>query len=666
AHRNASAHRNARSHELTIVSDASWRVAYGPLLEADLIMGESYDARLAFLGWDAAGFDASQWRPAVCFDDPGAVLVAMNGPAVRRHEVLTPAADPVKLPGWPLPRWIFDFGQNLVGRVRIRVHGEAGMTLTLRHGERLDAEGRLYTANLRTARQEDHYTLAGDGAEDYEPRFTFHGFRYVELSGYPGAPSRDMLTAVVLHSDIPQTGTFACSNPLIDQLQHNIVWGQKGNFVDIPTDCPQRDERLGWTGDAQVFIRTATFNRNVAAFFTKWQQDLADAQLATGAFPPVAPAIHTLETRDGGPAWADAAVICPWTLYLTYADRRLLAAHYETLVRFVDYLTGTSRDLIRSHPAVDPWGGFGDWLALDGSGRTEGGTPKDLIGTAMLAYVTRLMANIAGVLDKAKDAARFSALYEAVRAAFIARFVTPQGLLASQTQTACVLALYFDLVPGALRAQVVDTLVHDIRRRDLHLATGFVGTPYLLHVLTQAGHLDVAYALLNQTSWPSWLYPITQGATTIWERWDGWTPEKGFQTPDMNSFNHYAYGSVGDWLYAVVGGIDIDPGQPGYKHIVLRPRPGGDLAFAQATYDALYGRIESHWRVSEEALEWDVVIPPNTTATAYVPAHSGDTVLEGDTPAHFAEGITLLRREFAAAVYALGAGRYRFLVLPAS
>ena len=332
-----------------IGSDPTWKANYGPILESDMLMGESYDARreAEFSGWSGPGFDDSRWLIVEEFPDPGIELNAACTPSIRRIEELHPIAEPVQVPGRHGPRWIFDLGQNMVGIVRLKITGPAGTTITLRYAEVLNPDGTLYTENLRAAKQNDLYTLRGGAEEIYEQHFTFHGFRYVEVGGYPGTPPRDTITGVVLHSDLPQIGTFECSDPLINQLQHNILWGQKGNFLDVPTDCPQRDERLGWTGDAQVFVRTATFNLNVASFFTKWQQDLADAQHETGYFSKVAPDIRY---EDGGPAWADAGVICPWTIYLSYGDQQLLSHHYQSMRRFVDHLTETSIGLIRSHP----------------------------------------------------------------------------------------------------------------------------------------------------------------------------------------------------------------------------------------------------------------------------------------------------------------------------
>ena len=479
--------------------------------------------------------------------------------------------------------------------------------------------------------------------------FTFHGFRYVEVRGYPGIPPADAITGIVIHSATPPSGSFECSNPLINQLQHNIQWGQKGNFVDIPTDCPQRDERLGWTGDAQVFSRTATFNMDVSGFFNRWLQVLEDSQSSNGAYPPFAPYAGIGEA-DGGPAWADAGIIIPWTIYQAYGDTRVLEQHYDSMVRFIEYLQRTSKDLIRVYEGYPDFSGYGDWLSINAE------TPKDLIGTAFFAYSTGLLSRIAGVLGKQTDQEHFSLLHDKIKQAFQARYVTPAGLVAGHTQTAYVLAIYFDLLPESLRQPAADTLVNNIEQRKMHLSTGFAGAPYLNHSLTLSGRLDVAYELLNQKSWPSWLYPVTQGATTIWERWDGWTEDKGFQDPGMNSFNHYAYGSIGDWLYAVVAGIDIDPDRPGFQHVIIRPRPGGGLTYAKAEYDAITGRISSEWRLDQNLFQLSVTIPANTSARVYIPAKKQEDVRETGNM----EGINFLGMERDRAVYEVQSGSYIF------
>ncbi len=643
-----------------IATDTRWKVAQGPILEADLLMGESYDARRELAHWNEPGYSAPGWWAAEACADNGAARVATNGPAVKCQETLRPVSLR-EVPGSLNRRWIFDMGQNMVGWVRLTVRGEKDATVTLRYAEALNPDGTLYTANLRTARCTDHYTLRGGETEVWEPRFTFHGFRYIEVSGFPGVPTQAALTGIVIHSELPRIGTFECSDPLINQLQHNIVWGQKGNFVDIPTDCPQRDERLGWTGDAQVFIRTAAFNMQVAGFFAKWTRDLEEAQSPEGAYPKVAPNLSTWAIGDdGGPAWADAGVICPWTIYQCYGDLRLLAERYASMQRFSAFLSQTSQKGIRCYGDYPGWHGHGDWLALDGSEGREGGTSKELIGTAFFAYSTHLMATIARRLDKPEDERQYQALFETARAAFRQRFVHADGTLEGDTQTAYVLALEFDLLPPDLRPLAAAELVRKIRERDNHLSTGFVGTPYITQVLSKAGHLDTAYALLQQTTWPSWLYSVTQGATTIWERWDGWTHDKGFQDPKMNSFNHYAYGAIGAWMYAVIGGIDLDPDQPAYKHGVMHPQPGGGLTHATAELHSMYGTILSAWARENNRFDWTVIIPANTSATVYVPAQAASQVTESGQPAESAAGVTFLRRENGCAVFCLGSGAYQF------
>jgi alpha-L-rhamnosidase len=660
-----------------ISSDKSWKITQGPILESDMLMGESYDARREFTDWYNPGYDDASWWPAEVFADNGAALVATNGPAVRRQEALRPV-NISEIPDFVNRRWIFDLGQNMVGWVRLRVRGEKGRTVSIRYAEVLNPDetlyfwrypsspygssydGTLYTGNLRSARNTDYYTLKGGEEEVWEPHFTFHGFRYVELLGFPGIPTEETITGIVIHSDIPPTGTFECSDPLINQLQHNIVWGQKGNFVDVPTDCPQRDERLGWTGDAQVFIRTAAYNMNVAGFFTKWTRDLEDAQYPDGAYPAVAPNPSAWLIGDGGPAWADAGVICPWTICLCYGDMRLIEERYTSMQRFIEFLSETSRDGVRCYEEYTSWHGFGDWLALDGSNGREGGTSKELIGTAFFAYSSQLLAKIARILGRDEDAARYDKLSGQAREAFVNRFVLPDGTLKGGTQTSYVLALHFELLPPDLRSIAVAELVRNIEQRDNHLSTGFVGTPYLNQVLSEMGHLDTAYALLKQTTWPSWLYSVTQGATTIWERWDGWTHDKGFQDQTMNSFNHYAYGAVGAWMYAVVGGIDLDPDQPGYKHILMRPQPGGGLTHAKAELHSMYGFIRSEWTLENNNFDWQITVPVNTTATVYVPAKDVSQVTENGQPVEDANGITFLRMENGFAVFDVMSGSYVF------
>ena len=607
-----------------ITSNPDWRAtADGPIRHSDIYMGERHDARREQPGWDLPGFDDTSWAGVRVYEGVTGKLVAQTGTAVRPMHTLAP----ISLTKAPSGATIVDFGQNLVGRVRLQLTGEAGTTVTLRHAEVLDADGNVYTANLRAAEQKVTYILRGDGVESYEPHFTFQGFRYVAVEGVD--LMAEAITAVVLHSDLSATGQFECSHPLINQLQQNIVWGQRGNFLEVPTDCPQRDERLGWTGDAQAFAATACFNMNVATFFTRWLQNLRDDQRADGAVPHVAP--HVLPDHAFGAAgWADAAIIVPWTVYLSYGDKRVLAENYPAMQRWLAYVYQRAGDDFI-------WSGdfhFGDWLARDRDdlGTPYGLTETDLIATAFYAYSATLLAKIARVLKREADVETYEAVAEQVRAAFCDEFVTVNGRIGTNTQTAYVLALMFDLLPEEQRPDAARRLVANVRERNNHLATGFLGTPYLCHVLTRFGYLDVAYDLLLQESCPSWLYPVTQGATTIWERWDGIQPDGSLQNPEMNSFNHYAYGAIGHWLYSAVAGLQIDATRPGYKHTVIQPQIGGELSFARAELMTGYGRLASYWQLTDETFTLEVTIPPNTTATIVLPSPDPAAIFAGERP----------------------------------
>jgi len=647
-----------------IGSDDRWRAATGPIQMSDIYMGEDYDARQEKPGWNTAGYDDSDWRGVRRLDHPKNIVVAQVGPFIRRHERL----QPVQILRSPKGETILDFGQNMVGWVQLCVRGAAGTTITLRHAEVLDRQGNLYTENLRRAEQTTRYTLKGlaNADEIFEPRFTFQGFQYVAVEGFPGEPAPANFTGVVVHSDTPPAGTFECSNPLINQLQRNIVWGQKGNFVDVPTDCPQRDERLGWTGDTQVFIRTACFNMHVPTFYTKWLRDLSVDQ-QHGSVPHVVPDViaktgsgELTEAKNAGAAaWGDAAVICPWTIYLAYADTRLLAEQYDSMAGWVNFIhSRADEDFIWRKDFQ-----FGDWLDYRGQDDRlpTPVTNYELIGTAFFAHSAQLLANTARVLGKTGDAARYTDLASKVKAAFNAEFVTPAGRVGPNTQTAYILALHFDLLPETMRSLAVERLVKEIRQGRYHLTTGFVGTPYLCHVLSRYGYTDVAYQLLNQESYPSWLYPVKQGATTIWERWDGIKPDGTFQDAGMNSFNHYAYGAIGEWLYRVVAGIEIDPAQPGYKHILFQPQPGGGLTHAQATFDSPYGRVASAWELTGTDFRLKITVPPNTCATVRLPAPSSAALTEGGQPLAAGNGIRNVDVVAGIAVIKVEAGQYEFM-----
>jgi alpha-L-rhamnosidase len=630
----------------SVASDGSWRCSTGPILHSDLLMGESYDARDEMPGWSEPGFDDSEWYGVEVEEIGDTNLVAQPDEGIRVTEELE--AKTVTEPEDGV--YIFDMGKNMVGWVRLKVEGEAGTEITLRHAETINPDGTLYTTNLRAARATDRYVLAGEGEEVYEPRFTFHGFRYVEVTGYPGEPPLDAITGRVVHSDTPPTGSFECSSAMVNELQENILWGQRGNFLSVPTDCPQRDERLGWMGDAQVFVRTASFNMDVAAFFEKWMVDVQDAQSREGAFPDVAPLLTgsgLMDLSRGAPAWGDAGIIVPWTIYRTYDDTRIVERHYDAMARWMEYLHEGNPDLIRKHRMGN---NYGDWLSPRGDH-----TPKHLLATAYWAYDAKLMAEMAEATGRYEDAKAYGSLNERIKDAFNEAFVSPDGRIEGETQTCYLLALHMELLPEDRRPAAAEHLVRAIEREDWHLSTGFVGVGYLCPVLTETGHTDVAYRLLLNETYPSWGYTIRNGATTIWERWDGWTEENGFQSPNMNSFNHYSLGSVGEWLYRYVAGIDL--GSPGYGRIIIRPRPGGGLKHARGDYDSVRGRISSSWKIEGDRFTLEVLVPPNTTATVHVPCAD---VSEGGRPVDEADGVEFLRAGGGETVLSVGSGRYEF------
>jgi alpha-L-rhamnosidase len=638
-------------------TDGSWRTAAGPILASDIYIGEDCDARLERPGWSAPDHDDADWRPITLLPDLRRNLVAQVGPPVRRMHTLRPISVFVT----PAGETVLDFGQNLVGWVRMRVTGVAGTTVTLRHAETLDPRGNFYTANLRAALQVDRYTLKGGAEEVYEPRFTFHGFRYAAVEGYPGTVTPAAFEAVVVYSDLPAAGEFECSHEKLNQLQRNILWSQRGNFLDVPTDCPQRDERLGWTGDAQVFARTAAFNLNVAAFLTKWLRDVAADQYPDGAVPFVVP-----DTGRGAGAtgWGDAAVIVPWTLYQCYGDARVLREQFDSMAAWVGYMRAQAgASLI--------WDGgfhFGDWQAVEAPDPQYPNPVTDfpLICTAYFAYSAGLLAQAAQVLGREAEAAEYKALAKRVRAAFNHEFVAPSGRIGPNTQTAYALALAFDLLPERLRPEAARRLAADVRRRGNHLSTGFLGAPHLCPALSGHGYLDVAYALVEQETYPSWLYPLSKGATTIWERWDAYDRQGELWDPNANSFNHYAYGAIGDWLYRVVAGLDLDPAAPGYRRIIIRPRPGGSLTHARARHVSLYGEIECGWKLEAGGLRLDVTIPPNTTAVVHLPAANVNAVTEGGQPLGEAAGVVAVRPGEGEVVVEVGAGKYVFAVRSAT
>jgi alpha-L-rhamnosidase len=597
----------------TITSNGEWNRWHGttgPIHSSDFLLGEHHDARNDLPGWDTAAFDAPDWKP-VSTHRGTVPLVADRAQPVRILETRHALAMTTPQPG----THIFDLGQNIVGWARLRINGATGTRVQLRFSEVLNPDGTLYIDSLRTATSTDSYTMRGGEGEVWEPQFTFHGFRYVELTGFPGTPTLETITGVVVGSDTPTTGEFACSSDLVNQLWSNIAWSQRGNFLSIPTDCPQRDERLGWLGDAQVFARTAAYNADVAAFFGKWMIDVEDAQSPNGAFPDVAPRL--VDEADGAPGWGDAGVIVPWVIYQHYADTAMLERHWHAMVRWMDYIEQANPTYLRRERLN---ANFGDWLAQDGPDPTNAFgslTPKDLLATAYWAYSADLMTQIAEVIGRKPEADRFNTLFERIKTVFNQAYVDPDGRIDGDTQTGYALALNLDLLPENLRPSAAKHLVANIERHGGHLTTGFLGVGHLCPALTKTGYLETAYKLLLKETFPSWGYSIANGATTIWERWDGWTAEKGFQDPAMNSFNHYSLGSVGQWLYQTVAGIDTL--EPGFSHLLIAPQPGGGLTWVRAAYQSVRGRIESEWQLDGARFNLRVSVPANVTATVRLP-----------------------------------------------
>ncbi|MBN2909745.1 family 78 glycoside hydrolase catalytic domain [Polycladomyces sp. WAk] len=640
----------------TVVSDETWTSQTGPILMSEIYHGEIYDARLERSGWSTAEYDDSDWYGVTVLPRGKDMLVAQENMPTRIVEEIRP----VRLIHTPAGEKVLDMGQNMVGWIRFKVKAPAGTEIVLRHAEVLDRDGNFYTGNLRKAKQTIRYVCKGEGEEWYQPHFTYQGFRYVQIEGVPGDVKLDDFIGCVIHSDLEQTGRFECSNALVNQLQHNILWGQKGNFVDIPTDCPQRNERLGWTGDAQIFIRTAAFNMNVAPFFTKWLRDLKADQWPSGGVPSVIPNIfpEDSEVLSSSSAWADAAVICPWTVYLCYGDKRLLEEQYDSMKAWVEYM----RSQGDNEYLYNTGSHYGDWLGLDAKENSyKGATDEDYIATAFYAYSTRLLARAARVLGKHDDVEEYETLYKNIVEHFRREFVTPNGRLSVPTQTAHVLALWFDLVDESHRGRIARTLAKYIEDNNCHLSTGFVGTPYLCHALSQNGYNALAYKLLLQTDYPSWLYQVTKGATTMWEHWDSIKVDGSFWSDDMNSFNHYAYGAVGEWLYRVVAGIDTDEEHPGYKHILIRPKPEPALKYVKASLQTMYGEVAAHWGfVDGQHMEVFVRIPANTTATVVLPHATLSAVREGDRPLEKVNGIHCFKQVNEGVCMELGSGVYQF------
>ncbi|MFI2743511.1 family 78 glycoside hydrolase catalytic domain [Zhouia sp. PK063] len=651
-----------------IGTDSTWKNQKSEIVNSEIYNGEIIDTRKSLGAWKTVGYNDAQWFPSTQENIGFSNLVATYNEPITKHETFTP----IKMLTTPEGDTVIDFGQNLVGWVQAEVEGKVGDSLIIDHAEVLDKNGNFYTANLRAAKAEDVYVLNGKGKQHFEPHFTWQGFRYIRIKGNLKNLSKDNFKAVTLYSNMRNTGSFQTSNALLNQLQHNIQWGQRGNFLDVPTDCPQRDERLGWTGDAQVFSATAAYNMHVDNFFSKWMKDVAADQMKNGSVPHVIP--NVLNPTDGGSTgWADVSTIVPWNMYVLYGNKTILKDQYTSMKAWVDYMKNQSHD--------DLWNTgfhFGDWLFYRPDDDTDGRaaiTDKYLIAQCFYAHSTQLLINTAKVLGKTDDVKQYTTLLERIKKAFVNEYMTPNGRLVSGSQTAYVLALKFDMLPEELRAQAAKRLAENIKSYNYHLTTGFLGTPYLCAVLSKFGYHDLAYTLLMQQNYPSWLYPVTVGATTIWERWDGRKPDGSFQTPAMNSFNHYAYGAIGDWMYTTLAGINTSSkeGEIGYKKIILTPHFDNSyvsddvkkqnkeepLTEVNGSLDTYYGKLVSHWAKSANKITYQVTIPVNTTAEIHLPVIDSKQITEDGKSVEKQKGIQIqtLAKE---TILTVGSGNYTF------
>ncbi len=639
--------------EQTLISDGSWKWKTGPILNSEIYDGELYDSTLEMEDWTQPTYEDNDWKLVKVAQFKKDNLIGTENEPIRKQEEFVPK----EILSSPSGETIIDFGQNLVGWVQLNISGRKGQKVEIHHAEVLDGDGDLYLDNLRSAEQKTTYILNGEPNQILEPHFTFQGFRYIKVIGLPQEPTAEHIKAIALYSDMEETGKFTTSNPMLNQLQQNIKWGQKGNFIDVPTDCPQRDERLGWTGDAQAFFRTASYNMNVNNFFAKWMKDVAVDQFENGSVPFVVPNVLG-PTAGGSAGWADVATIIPWYAYELYGDKKLLEDQYTSMKAWVDYIRDQSEDYLWQTGFH-----FGDWLFYSPDDDRDGKaaiTDKYLIAQCFYAHSTQLLANAARVLGKKEDEAFYGQLVKDIKTAFQKEYVTPSGRLVSSTQTAYVLALQFDMLPQNLRAEAADRLVENIKDYGYHLTTGFLGTPYLNHVLSRFGHADVAYKLLLQDTYPSWLYPVTKGATTIWERWDGIKPDDTFQTPSMNSYNHYAYGAIGEWMYQNIGGIQPNMEGPGYKKFDIKIIPGGEITHADASLKTYYGEIASSWTLENSTFTQVIKVPVNTTAHVTLPFGTMESLKEGKKALEKAEGVTILPSQGESVELDLASGEYHF------
>jgi alpha-L-rhamnosidase len=651
--------------DVWIETDSQWKAAFSPIEKAEIYDGETYDARREQPGWSAPRFSDEKWQAVQIIQPLEPAIVAQDYQPIRIETTLHAKGLTEPKPGV----YVYDFGQNMAGFAHIRVQGKAGTQIRLRFAEVLNADGTIYTENLRTALATDYYTLAGRGGENYEPSFTFHGFRYVELTGLSAKPDLSAVSAKVIHTAAPFHAQLATSSSMLNQLWSNILWGQRSNFVGVPTDCPQRDERLGWTGDAEVFWRTASYNMGLAPFSRKFAADLRGTQVGTPMYGIYAPGTSVANAGFGA-GWSDAGVIVPWTSWLQSGDTRIIDQNWDAMAKYLGAIEQSNPAFLWEHDAGTP---FGDWLS------PEGQTKAVLVQTSYWAYDVSLMQQMAHAIGRTAEEQKYAALHDEIQKAFAAAFIRNDGFIAGadngpspfgrifvpnqvpsgDTQTGYVLALYMHLVPESLRAAAANRLVQKLQENGWRLGTGFLGTPYLLAVLADTGHADIAYRLLLSTEYPSWGYLVTHGATTMWERWNA---DKMRSDPSMNSYNHYAYGAVADWIYRYAAGIDALPAAAGFHIIRLHPNFDAKLGSLDFTFDSPYGPIHSAWTVHGSSATWDLTIPPNARGQFVLTSNQLNQFALNGTPLSQSPQIHVLSSPGGETAYEIPSGIWHFTV----
>lgn len=641
----------------TVVTDESWKfLAEGPMREASIFDGEVYDARYIPANWLKPGLDLRRWDDVVVDNRVNLVLNAqINEPIKIIREI-----KPVNVFKAPNGNYIFDMGQNMAGWVHLKLPYNPGKKIILRHAEILMEDSTLYVQNLRTAKQTDIYIPARETQIDYEPRFTYHGFRFVEVAGLTQEPTVENVTGKVVASAAPLVSEFSSSNKDINQLWSNILWTQISNLHGIPEDCPQRDERCGWMGDAQIFCQTAIYNMDLAAFYGKWFKDIRDRQTPEGRYPNYAPQVGM--TFYDAPGWTDAGIIIPWKAYLNYGDKRIVEQHYASMKSFIDHVHKENPNLLRTEAVGQNYGDWvnGNTIKAEGYPTDKGDVARDLFNTAFFAYSTQILADASKLLGKTKEYSYYNNLAKEIRKVFVKEFIDKDGRVKGGTQAGYALALEFNLVPEHLRAQSAKFMVDAIAEYDYRVSTGIQTITRMMNQLSQNNYTDIAYRLLESRRFPSWIYSIDNGATTIWERWDGWVKGRGFQRWQMNSFNQYAIGSVGEWMHSTIVGINYDSQQPGYRHVVIKPKPGGTLTWAKGSYKAITGKVEVAWKKEEGRLWVGVTIPANTSATLILPATND--IREADVPISNNKFIKKLGVNNGETSFKLASGHYQFSV----